>query len=179
MINQTRAFWTKLKRFSIKLFLQFTNVIKGTSRTNLYNELGIQSLSFHWWFRIFCTFYKIKTQCAPKYLYKLLPLKSDTYGTCSTHSVGTYFCRTNASKNYFFALYQSKTEYKVDLQLRNEKSCQKIRNTYFTSGCAIYWRRFCQNTTLWQSNFWWKWQSKNMWNSISYIIISKRFNRGL
>ena len=47
------------------------------------------------------------------------------------------FVEQMPSKTTFFPLYQSKTEYKLDLQLRNEKSCQKIRNTYFTSGCAI------------------------------------------
>ena len=67
----------------------------------LYKELGIESPSFRRWSRRLCTFYKIKTQRAPKYIYELIPLKSDTYDTRSTHSVGTYFCRTNAFKYSF------------------------------------------------------------------------------
>ena len=39
--------------------LAITNTIKRTSRTKPYNELGIESLSFHRWFRRLCTFYKI------------------------------------------------------------------------------------------------------------------------
>ena len=39
--------------------LAITNAIKGTSRTKPYNQLGIESLSFHRWFRRHCTFYKI------------------------------------------------------------------------------------------------------------------------
>ena len=74
-----------------------TNAIKGTSRTKLYKELGIEFSSI----RRLCTFYKIKTQHAPKCLYKLIPLKNNTYDTRPTHSVGTYFCRTNAFKNSF------------------------------------------------------------------------------
>ena len=68
-----------------------TNTIKGTSGTKLYEELLIESLSIRRRFRRLCTFYEIKTQGAPKYLYKLIPLKNNTYGTRSTHSAGTYF----------------------------------------------------------------------------------------
>ena len=45
-----------------------------------------------------CTLYKIKTQGAPKFLYKLVPHKNNTYDTYSIHSAGTYFCRTNGFK---------------------------------------------------------------------------------
>ena len=102
--------------------LAITNAIKGTSRTELYKELGIESLSFHRWFR------RLKTQRVPKYLYKLIPLKNKTYDTRSTHSVGTYFCRTNAFKYSFFP-YTILEWSKLDLQLRNEKSFKKFRNT--------------------------------------------------
>ena len=78
MINQTtRVFQTKSKRFSIMLPLQ--SQTKGTSRTKLYKELGIESLSFCRWFRRLCTFYKVKTQRVPKYLYKLIPLLKTTH----------------------------------------------------------------------------------------------------
>ena len=69
--------------------LAITNAIKGTTRTNLYKELEIESLSFRRWCRRFCTFYKIKAQRASKYLYKLIPLKHNIYDTHSTYSVGT------------------------------------------------------------------------------------------
>ena len=108
--------------------LAITNAIKGTSRTELYKELGIESLSFHRWFRRLCTFCKLKTQRVPKYLYKLIPLKNNTYDTHSTHSVGTYFCRANAFKYSFFP-YTILEWSKLDLQLRNEKSFKKFRNT--------------------------------------------------
>ena len=41
-----------------------TSAITGTSRTKLYKELGIESLSFRQWFRRLCTFYKKNTTCA-------------------------------------------------------------------------------------------------------------------
>ena len=35
---------------------------------------------------------------------------------------------------------------------------------HFTTICTISWRCVCQSTTLWKSNFWWKWQWRNTWN---------------
>ena len=69
----------------------------------------------------------------PKYLYKLIPLKNNTYDTCSTHSVGTYFCRTNAFKYSFFP-YTIWEWNKLDLQLCSEKSFKKFRNTLLKFG---------------------------------------------
>ena len=91
------------------------------------------SLSFRRWFRRLCTFYKIKTQRAPENLYKLIPLKNNIYDTSSTHSFGTYFCRTNAFKHSFFP-YTIREWNKLDLQLRNEKSFKKFRNILLKLG---------------------------------------------
>ena len=93
-----QSFSNKIEAVQYNAALAITNAIKGTSRMKLHKELGIESLSFRRWFRCLCTFYKIKTQRAPKYLYKLIPPKNNTYDTPSIHSVGTYFCRTNAFK---------------------------------------------------------------------------------
>ena len=35
---------------------------------------------------------------------------------------------------------------------------------HFTIVRTIFWRRVSEDTTLWQSNVWWKWQSRNTWN---------------
>ena len=69
----------------------------------------------------------------PKYLYKLIPLKNNTYDTCSTDSLGTYFCRTNLFKYSFFP-YTIREWYKLDLQLRNERSFKKLRNILLELG---------------------------------------------
>ena len=116
-----QSFLNKIEVAHYNAALAITNTIKGTSRTKLYKELGIESLSFSWWFRCLFTFYKIKTHCAPKYLYKLIPLKNNTYNTWSAHSVGTYFCRTNNFK-YSFSPCTIQEWNKLDLQLHNEKS---------------------------------------------------------
>ena len=98
-----QSFSNKIEVVQYNAALAITIAIKGTSRMKLYKELGIESLSFCRWLRGLCTFYKIKTQCMLKYLYKLIPLKNNMSGACSTHSVGTYFCRANAFKYSFFS----------------------------------------------------------------------------
>ena len=63
----------------------------------------------------------------------MIPLKNNTYDNRSTHSVGTYFCRTNAFKYSFFP-YTIRERDKLDLQLRNEKSFKKFRNILLKLG---------------------------------------------
>ena len=80
-----QSFSNKMKAVQYNLAFAITNTSKGTSRTKLYKELGIESLSLRRWFRRVCTLYKIKIQRAPKCLYKLVPLKNNTYDTRSAH----------------------------------------------------------------------------------------------
>ena len=47
---------------------------------------------------------------------------------------------------------------------------------HFTKIRTTSCRRVCQNTTLWQSNFWWKWLSKNTWNFDKVYTRLKRFS---
>ena len=178
----------------------------------------------------------------------MIPLKSDTYDTRSTHSVDTYFSRKNTFKYAFFP-HIIREWNKHDLQLRNAKHFKKFKHTllklarltrdliygihhsfglnsfglklltrlglshlnerrlkcnfknginppctsslevdstnhfflhcYYCSAIRIsffnglnrispqfyYFLKMClSSTTFWQSNFWWKWLSKNTWN---------------
>ena len=63
----------------------------------------------------------------------MIPLKNSTYDTRSTHSVGTYFSKTNAFEYSFFP-YVIQEWNKLDLQLHNEKSFKKFRNTLLKLG---------------------------------------------
>ena len=60
----------------------------------------------------------------------MIPIKNNTYDTRSAHSVGTYFCRTNAFKYSFFPY----TIREWKLQLHNEKSFKKFRITLLKLG---------------------------------------------
>ena len=72
-----QSFFNKIEAVQYIAALTITNTVKGSFRMKLYKQLGIESLSFCQCFRHLCTFYKIKTQCTPKYLYKLIPLKNN------------------------------------------------------------------------------------------------------
>ena len=60
MINQTTKskFSNKIEAVQCNTVLAIMKAIKGTSRTKLYKELGIETLSFRRLSRRLCTFYK-------------------------------------------------------------------------------------------------------------------------
>ena len=54
-----KSFHEKLENFQYNASLPITGEIRGTSKENLYQELGFESLQHRSWFRKLCTFYKI------------------------------------------------------------------------------------------------------------------------
>ena len=66
----------------------------------------------------------------------MITLKNNIDDTPSTHSVGTYFCRTNAFKYSSFP-YIIREWNKLHLQLHNEKSFKKFRNALLKLGRPI------------------------------------------
>ena len=55
-----QAFSNKLEAVQYNVALAITGAIRGTSRIKVYQELGLESLKFHKWFRRLCYFYEIK-----------------------------------------------------------------------------------------------------------------------
>ena len=47
----------KIKTIQYNAALAITSAIKVTSQIKLYNELGLGSLEFKWWFRKLCFFF--------------------------------------------------------------------------------------------------------------------------
>ena len=56
------AFSNKLEAVQYNAALAITGAIRGTSKTKVYQELGLESLKSQWWFRRLCYFYKIKNK---------------------------------------------------------------------------------------------------------------------
>ena len=83
MIKQIMKTCQQIESVQYHASLGITGAIKGTSRLKLYNEIGLESLKFRWWFRKLCTFYKIKSTGLPSYFYDLIPKSSHMYNTCS------------------------------------------------------------------------------------------------
>ena len=68
----------------------------------IYQELGLESLKSHIWFRYLCYFYKIKNYGFPGYLFKLILLDTHSYNTQFSENITTYCCRTDIFKHSFF-----------------------------------------------------------------------------
>ena len=68
-----KSFCQKIETVQFNAVLAITSVIKGTSQVKLYNQLGLESLEFRWWFRKLCLFYKVKKTGLPEYLFNMIP----------------------------------------------------------------------------------------------------------
>ena len=75
---------------------------KGSSRLNIYNELGWESLDQRHTFRRLTQFYKIMTGLTPEYLRIPVPsLREHLFGDHFTNVLNTFRCRTDRFKNSF------------------------------------------------------------------------------
>lgn len=66
MINY---FCHKFEKMQYNAALAIYVAIRGTSKSKLHNELGLESHIFRRWMRILCIFYRIKTFKLPEYLF--------------------------------------------------------------------------------------------------------------
>ena len=98
------SFISKLEQVQYNAALAITGAIKCTSRSKLYNELGLESLESRRRLRHLCFLHKIISNGLPAYLYKLIPKKSHQYITRNVNDIATYQCRTDAFKFSFFSL---------------------------------------------------------------------------
>ena len=76
--------------------------MRGTSQTNIYKELGFESLKFRKYFRGLCTFLKIQCSGLPSYLFNFIPRSYHIYNIRRSDKVESFYCRTDVFKNYFF-----------------------------------------------------------------------------
>ena len=65
-------FCNKNEKAQYNAALSITIVIRETSQTKLYNELGLESLKFRRWMRKLWGFYKVKSLKIPEYLFYLI-----------------------------------------------------------------------------------------------------------
>ena len=73
----------KIESVHYNAYVAITGAIRGTSEEKLYDELGLESLQLHRWFRKLCYFYKFCKNESPQYLFKLVSLR---YSSCTTRN---------------------------------------------------------------------------------------------
>ena len=73
------SFQQKLESGQYRACFAITGAIRGTSRKNIYQELGLESLQSRRWYRKLTMFYKISKNKSPFYLFNLILEKTSSY----------------------------------------------------------------------------------------------------
>ena len=90
------SFISKLEQVQYNAVLAVTGGTKCTSHSELYKELGLESLESRRGLRHLCFLHKIISNWLPAYLYELIPKKWHQYITRNVNDIETYHCRTDA-----------------------------------------------------------------------------------
>ena len=98
--NET--FHEKLEPIQYNACLALLAAIIGSSRENLYQKLGLESLQRRRWYRKPSLFYKIFKENKPVYLFSLIPTKISNYNTRNTDEITLFRTIHNFFKNSFF-----------------------------------------------------------------------------
>ena len=114
---QNESFCDKTESVQYKTVLAITGAIQGTSRENIYQELGLEPLKSRRWCKRLCCMYKIMTEKAPNYLINLIP-KCDTTIRTRNNSIPTFHCRTDCFKYSFFTSTLNDW-FSLDINVRN------------------------------------------------------------
>ena len=82
--------------------LAITEAIRGTSKEQIYQELGLESLLLHNWYRKLCLFDKVFKNKHPKYLFNLIPISRCTYVARTVDTIPFNKRKQNFFENSFF-----------------------------------------------------------------------------
>ena len=123
-----QSFANKIESVQYDAALAITGGIRGTSRTKLYKELGLESLKDRRWMHRLCCFYKIWTTHSPVYLYDYLPphTVSQRYPNCFK----SFPCRTVSFQNSFFPYIVNQWN-QLTPDIRNSLSLPILRKSLF------------------------------------------------
>ena len=103
---QNESFCEKIESVQYKATLAITGPKQGTSRDNIYQELGLESLKSRRCNKRLVYMFKIMKEKAPNYLINLIPNYEPTIRT-RNDSIPSYKCRTNCFKHSFFSFYSN------------------------------------------------------------------------
>ena len=117
-------FQNKLEKVQYRACLAITGAIQGTSRTKLYDELGLHSLIKRRWCNKLILFYKIVND-----LYSYLDFPSQTnysLRSVSASVIKPSLPRTKSFKNTFFPYCVNESN-KLTVEIRNSKSVSAFK----------------------------------------------------
>ena len=122
----TASFINKIETIQYNAALAITGAIKGTSREQIYNELGFESLDRRRWYRKMLLFWKILNDYTPSYLKNPLPMLQNTRNPGRQNNLTGFRKNTNffASSFYPFSIDQWN---ELDPELKNIKSLSSFK----------------------------------------------------
>ena len=121
------SFISKLESVQYNAALAITGCIRGSSKSKLFEELGLETLSDRRWFRRLCTFYKILKGTSPQYLQKLIIHRTAHRITRQNVSdIDIFWCRTNHFSASFFP-FCSREWNKLSPSIRSTSSISKFK----------------------------------------------------
>ena len=124
------SFHQKLDSIQYNTALGITGATRGTSKEELYDNLGLETLEKRRWYRNLCCFFKIFTYKCPKYLFNIIPTSVSTYNTRNTKNIPLFKVKHNLFQNSFFASAVIEWK-KLDLNICNSESFSIFKKTLF------------------------------------------------
>ena len=95
-------FHQKLGSLQYNACLAITGAIRGSSKENVCQELGFESLQQRHWCRKLCSFYKILRNENPHYLFNIIPIRNSSNITRNHANITLFKTNHNFFKNSFF-----------------------------------------------------------------------------
>ena len=117
--------WDAMERICVIYLILRSGFI---SRSNILEELGLESLQLRRWYRKLSTFFKLYKNESPKYLSKLIPVRNSLYTTRNAENIPLLKTDHAFFKNSFFPSTIIEWN-KLDLNIRNAESFGVFKNS--------------------------------------------------
>ena len=95
-------FQQKVESIQYDAALAITGAICGTPKEKIFEEVGLESPQYRWWYRKLCCFYKIFKDQSPKYLFNTINTLNIPYSTRNTNNTPQFKVKHSFFKNTFF-----------------------------------------------------------------------------
>ena len=129
----------KTRLYSLQ-HLAITGPIRGISKENQHNELGLETLEKRRWYGKLCCFFNIFRYKCPKYPFNIIPTSVGTYNTGNTNNIPLMKVKHNFFQNSFFSPIIEWN--KLDLNIHNSKTFNIFKKTLLNfirpSGSTVF-----------------------------------------
>ena len=100
--SHNTSFLQRLESLQYSLALAITGAIHGTSKEEHYNELGLESLQYRWWYRKLYFLYNIIANQSPSYLFNVISRKNTSRPTRGSDKIPFLGAEYNFFQNSYF-----------------------------------------------------------------------------